>query len=774
MPVPDQRHTPRWLLPLLLVLLVCSGICALVYQVLWLRLLALTFGVTVHAAATVLASFMGGLAVGSLLAGRLADRSSNPLRLFGLVEAAIGIVALLSPLTLAGVEMIFLALAPSLPDSVLVGSLIRTVLSFAVLLAPTALMGATMPIVVKSSLSKIEALGTRVSLMYAANTAGAICGTLLAGFYLIPRIGLSRGFMVAAALNITIGLTALLASRFVQTGSVVTANEGAIAPTAATPLPPGGRMVLVVSAISGFASLALEVVWFRLLAIFQGPTSYTFTVVLATVLFGIALGSALAAPVLRWRRLDWVQTLAILQFAGAGIVLASFSGIVMPSEAPAWIARVLTSLGAGFAVPAVAMSLSVVLPASLFFGMSFPIGLRLWAGADGLGTETGRRVGLFYSVNVGGGILGSLAAGFVLLPLLGSRDSLVLLAGLYVVGGLGLQLTIARQRPVLTGLMTAALVAVVLQTQGVPDPLEIIQRRIYTGRAVVWQEEGMQTTVAVVGGADGRVLFLDGRHQANDSDSMTFIHRRIGLLPVILHEQPKRALVVGLGGGASPGAMSQFPGLKVDVVELSEGVIKAGAYFSHINFDILNNPSVRLIVDDGRSVLQGRREPYDIITADAIIPRHAGANSLNSVEYFTLVRKALAPGGIALHWNGGATQEEYTLILRAFATAFPHTTLWGDGALMVGTLAPLQVSMARIAAMLNNPETRAVLQMMHVEEPGHLERMFRADTDAVRAFLGAGVVLSDDRPLLEYFASLPQHEKNLLGLVRRSDRVIRP
>ena len=550
----------------------------------------------------------------------MADRSRNPLRLFGLVEAGIGIVAFLSPLTLQGVEALFLSVAPSLPDSVLIGSLVRGVLSFAVLLAPTALMGATMPVVVKSSLSRTDALGTRVSLMYAANTAGAICGTLLAGFYLIPHIGLSRAFLLAAGLNITIGLIAMLASRVVKTGPAHGIATTVSADHSAGALPGGGRMVLLVSAISGFASLALEVVWFRLLAIFQGPTSYTFTVVLATVLTGIAMGSAIAAPFMRWRRLDWTQLLAALQFAGAGIILSSFAGIARPAEGPAWVSHLLTWLGAGFAVPAVSMSLGVVLPASLFFGMSFPIGLRLWAGADRLGTETGRRVGLFYSVNVGGGILGSLLAGFVLLPALGSRNSVIFSAALYIVGGLALQLTLARHRPLTTGLMTAALVALVSLAGSVPDPLSIVQRRIYTGRPVIWQEEGMQTTVAVAGGMHNRVLFLDGRHQANDSEAMTFIHRRIGLLPVVLHPKPTRALVVGMGGGASAGAMSRYPGLHVDVVELSAGVIRARAYFGHINFDILRNPSVRLLVDDGRSVLQEVRQPYNIITADAIIP----------------------------------------------------------------------------------------------------------------------------------------------------------
>ncbi|MDO8835194.1 MAG: fused MFS/spermidine synthase, partial [Vicinamibacterales bacterium] len=503
----SRRQAPQWLLPLLLVLLVFSGICGLVYQVLWLRVLALTFGVTVHAAATVLASFMGGLALGSLLAGRLADRSRRPLWLFGVVELCIGVCAVVSPFALAAVQYLFVAASPHLPDSLLLGTGIRTVVSFAVLLAPTALMGATMPIVVKSSLPQFEGLGTRVSLLYAANTAGAIGGTLLAGLYLIPQLGLSRTFLLAAGVNASVGLAAIIASRLLYGAPELPGTAPVHAEPAPSALTPVAVMVLVVSGISGFASLALEVVWFRTHAIFLGPTSYTFTMVLATVLAGIALGSALAAPLQRWRRLDWVQVLAVLQLAGAALILSSFQGLLVPHDTPAWLQRTLDAAGAGFAGPAATMSLAVVLPASIFFGLSFPIGLRLWAGAGGSsGAETGRKVGLFYSVNVGGGILGSLAAGFVLLPLLGSRNSLTALATLYVVGGLGLQALCARRRPFVTGLMTAGLVAVALQSQNVPNPLDIMSRRIYAGRPVVWHDEGMQTTVAVVGGTNNRVL----------------------------------------------------------------------------------------------------------------------------------------------------------------------------------------------------------------------------------------------------------------------------
>lgn len=794
--MPDRAETqaPAWLLPSLAGLLVCSGLCALTYQVLWLRLLALIFGVTVHAAATVLSSFMAGLAIGSLLAGKLADRASSPLRIFGLVELGIGGCALVTPLMLTGLQDLVAATAPYLPDSLALATLIRLVSSSAVLLIPTALMGATMPLVTTSLRSRAEGLGPKLGVLYASNTAGAILGAALAGFYLLPELGASRSFRLAAALNAVVGTVALVLARYLSRAprtvsprdepsgksvSVTASVEPAVAVYEAPRAPrfelaTGGGMVLAASAISGFASLALEVIWFRLLGIFIGPTSYTFTVVLATVLSGIALGSAFASVLLRWRALDHLQGLALLQLLGAGLVLRSFAGLLVPSATPAWLQHSLTWLGVGFAAPAATMSLAVVLPASIFFGLSFPIGLRLWTHEGTEQGATGRRVGVFYSVNVAGGILGSLAAGFVLLPLFGSRASLVAMAALYLLAGVGLQVTCARQRPFLTGVAASLVVGLLIHAQSVPNPMDVMRRRIYTGRPVIWEDEGTQTTVAVAGAVNDRVLFLDGRHQANDSASMVFVHRRIGLLPAVLHPNPRRALVIGLGGGATPGGLSQYPHLSVDVVELSEGVIEAAGYFGHMNFDILQHPGVRIRADDGRSFLQRVREPYDVITADAIIPRHAGANSLNSVEYFRLVRRALHPRGVALHWNGGATEAEHKLILRAFVEVFPHATLWGDGSLMVGTIEPLVVSRSRLERLLEEPATRRVLGLMNVETVDHAVRIFKAGPDAIRTYLGAGVVLSDDRPLLEYFESLPQRPLELGGVSSDAATVFRP
>ena len=765
---------PFWLVPKLVCLLILSGICALVYQVLWLRLLSLTFGVTTHAASTVLASFMGGLALGSFAAGRLADRVRHPLRLFGLVELSIGACALATPAALAGVHRLYLAVFPHLPESLAVATPIRFALSFAVLLVPTALMGATLPIVVKSSLARIDRIGTRIGVLYASNTAGAIVGALLAGFYLIPHIGLTRSFLLAAGVNALVGVIAVATSRYVP--AIPRSSSNAPAAEASAVIPRGSYVVLAVFAVSGFASLALEVIWFRVLILFLGPTTYAFTLMLASVLAGIAVGSALVAPVMRLR-LDWLQALAVLQMGAAVVALQSFSSLRRSARVPEWLSSLAVWPGSDFLLPAAVATVVAIFPTAVFFGLAFPVGLRLWAGADATERHTAERIGVFYSVNVCGGIVGSIVAGFVLLPELGSRGSLIAVSALFLLSGLVLQAALARRRPALTVLVAGGAVFVfAVQAQSVSQPLDLARRRVHSGAPDLWHEEGIQTTVTVVGGpgTGNRVMFLDGRHQADDSPSMIFIHRRIGALPAVLHPRPRRALIVGLGGGVTPGALSQFPGLQLDIVELSASVMRAAAFFSHVNFDVLRRGNVRTHLDDGRNFLLRTRTQYDVITADAILPRHAGANNVNSVEYFRLVRNALAPDGVALHWNGATTGTEYALILRAFVAAFPEATLWGDGTLMVGTKQPLTVSRSRIEAMLHDPATREVLALMHVESFDHLARMFRASPADIRAFVGEGPLLTDDKPAIEYFASLPQDDRGLTRIGRDPTAVIRP
>jgi spermidine synthase len=229
-----------------------------------------------------------------------------------------------------------------------------------------------------------------------------------------------------------------------------------------------------------------------------------------------------------------------------------------------------------------------------------------------------------------------------------------------------------------------------------------------------------------------------------------FVHHRIGALPVMLHQAPTTALVVGLGGGATPAAVARH-NVDVDVVELSAAVVAGSDFFKDINFDLLARPNVHLRVDDGRNFLMMSRKKYDVITADIILPRHAGAGALYSKEYYELVRASLADGGLAMQWIGSDSMTEYKLLMRTFLSVFPYTTLWGDGSLMLGSTKPLTLSQSTY-------EARRVGFDLFKWDLATLKRIYVAGPDDIRAFVGEGPVLTDDRPVVEYFLSLPKDD----------------
>jgi spermidine synthase len=284
-----------------------------------------------------------------------------------------------------------------------------------------------------------------------------------------------------------------------------------------------------------------------------------------------------------------------------------------------------------------------------------------------------------------------------------------------------------------------------------------------------WREEGVQTAVSVHASQFRRSLYLDGLHQANDTPDMVRLHRIIGHLPMVLHPAPTDALVIGLGGGATPGAVSQYPGTRVQVVELSDSVRKAAAFFAHVNYDVLNQPNVRVRVDDGRNFLTLSGEKFDVITADIIQPVHAGAGNLYSREYFTLVRNALKENGLALQWIGHREPTQYALIMRTFLDVFPHATLWFDGNLMVGSTVPLRLSPGILAQKRANPVTAAALDDIGLTSFEVLTSWYTAGPDAMRQFIGMGPLLTDDLPLVEYHRSLPRDTQPLNLASLRSD-----
>jgi spermidine synthase len=606
-------------------------------------------------------------------------------------------------------------------------------------------MGLTLPLLGASSIVRGVGVGARVSALYAANTAGALTGVLGAGYELIGSIGMRRTYLVAAAVNGLVGLGALALSR---------GDDRALAPASSpTPAPAPildevsrrtRRQVAIVIAVSGAISLALEIVWFRILLQFLPATTYAFTTMLATVLGGIALGGAIGARILSRPR-DFHLTLARVTLWTGIAVVGCFIFLT-------WSYR------AGWRTSATIQACAAaILPAATLMGVAFPIALRLGALSAGMEPTNGRAVtqgiGRLYALNVAGAIAGALAGGFVLLPLLGSRFSLVLLASLYVGSALYLVLSHERRRAIFARLAVPVAVFGVAAAF-VPDPFTAaIGRRYGVADPNGWRDEGAQTAVTVVTHNAHRTMFIDGMHQADDAPGMVGLHRIIGHLPMLLHHAPSRALVVGLGGGATPGAISLHPGVFVDIIELSPSVRRAAAEFAHINYDVLRRPNVRVRMDDGRNFLRLTDQRFDVITADVMQPTTAGAGNLYSREYFTLVRHALRPGGLVLQWIGDRPTEHYKALIRTFLDVFPESTLWYHGNMLVGSLEPLHVDLAAVADRFRPERVRQSLSTAGLQDAGALRQWYTAGPDELRRFVGQGDLLTDDRPLLEYHRS---------------------
>jgi spermidine synthase len=742
------------------------------------------FGVTVYAASTVWASFMAGLAAGSLAAGVIADRVRHPLRWFGVTELLIGATALATPAILSELQKIYVALYPSLPRALPALTAARLAIALLVLIVPTTLMGATLPLVIKGSEVRGGSLGAHLGVLYGSNAIGAIVGTVAAGLYLIPGLGIHSTFLAAAAINLAIGAGALVISGLAPSRDSVIGNPVCETTPSSELVPPklaehasqGGltdRQLLVVVGVftlSGVISLAIEVVWFRVLTLFLRPTVYGFAVMLATILTGIALGSYVVTPLLE-RRLRWLSILAGLELAVGVAIVLSFRPLAYLPDLSNRLSPALSQLMPPYLVFPIAASLLAIFPTALLMGLAFPIGLRVWAGSgrrtagpanhtSGRSEErTARRIGTFYSLNVAGAIAGSLVAGFFLLPILGSRAAIILLGTLAFVSGLALLWVSELKTPTRVAIAVAASAVFGVAIWLSPDAFVQFVAQRYRRQEIVWREEGVEATVVVHKAANNELsLTVNGNHEASTGGVMTYVHRRIGHLPMALHPFARTALVIGMGGGATAGAVSVHDGVDVDIVELAGAVVRGARFFDAINYGVLSQPNVHLRVDDGRNYLMLTRRRYDIVTADVIHPIFAGSGNLYSREYFELIRQVLNPGGLVLQWVAG-TEAEYKAIARTFVSVFPETTVWVDGSLLVGALQPLKLRRAEFDAKLGLPGRARGLHDLGIESFEKLMTTFVAGPDELRAYVGPGPILTDDRPLAEYFLSLPR-DKN--------------
>ncbi|MBP0630166.1 fused MFS/spermidine synthase [Cupriavidus sp. AcVe19-1a] len=759
------------LVPALLLFL--SGTAGLIYQVLWIKQLALVVGVDVHAITTAVGAFFAGLALGGWLFGRVADRHARPLRLYAWLEIAVLVLAIGATLALARAAAPFAWLESRV-------GLLAWALPFVLVILPAAAMGGTLPVLMRALASRAGQVGTHGGSLYAANTAGAIAGTLLAGFVLIPWLGIMASALAAATLNGLAAVAALaLASRTVPAHEP--AATVAAPPASAEPARDAGdgRLALVLYAAAGGIALGYEVVWSQAIVQFISTRTFAFAVVLATYLAGLAIGSALAARRADQTRDPWGAFGMLIAAAGLvallEIVVLGEWLLQAQSVVSAWVQSVtpngLAAACAGFAVAA----LSVVFVPTLLLGAAFPFVLRV--GVDN--HRLGAGVGAVVALNTLGGIVGTAVAGFVLVPCIGLVHTLSLLAvGAGIVGVIAVALGSGGRKPARWAVPMVALLAVIAATLAPADRLATLLARARGGE-MVFYEEGRGATVAVVKQSSSshsfNRLYIQGVSNSGDTMASLRYMRLQALLPLIVHSgTPRSALVIGLGTGITAGATLAYPGLQQRVVaELLPPVLRAVPRFQG-NFGVTGDKRVDIRLRDGRRELLQSEQRYDLITLEPPPPSAAGVVNLYSTNFYRLAAARLQPGGLVAQWLPLPTQndEDTRSLVRSFLDVFPHATLWTTELhemMLVGSLSPVTLDAARIRQRFAQPEVASALRAVGVASPAALLATWVTDRAGLERYAGDAPAVTDDRPRIEYAAwvrraGFPQVLQRLLTL----------
>lgn len=751
MPPPvGRRH------PLIFLLFLVSGATGLVYQVLWVRILTLTLSITVYAVATVLSAFMAGLGLGAWIGGRLADRLRRPLVAYGVAELGVAATAIVTPLVLFNLAPLYRVLYDTFGGSGVAFGAARFLLASSVLLLPCTLMGTTLPLLSRAVIPDARHAGRGAGALYAVNTFGAVAGCVLGGFLLIPTLGLSVSNAVAVALTATVGAVAVVAGR---RGPLVVASANA------GPAAPWSRIQLVAAAVwtlSGFTALGYEVIWTRALEQYTHNSVYAYSAMLATFLFGIAAGSAVAARVAP--RLS--QPMASLATIEIAIGLAVGAALLVYARLDQIAPAIASGMGGLHSWPRVivlifAQAALVMLPMTLLFGATFPVATRAVVSELAV---AGRRIGQLYAANTVGAILGSVAVSFVLLPTLGMRGTFLALAAVNVGLGLLVLLATARGRARSWGMGLCAVAAVALWL--VPARLfeDSYARRF--GKLLFYREQ-VTDTVMVTEDTQGErmIRYGDGRGTAG---TMTAPEDRIyAHIPMLLHPEPRRVLSICFGVGNSLAAVALHPVEHVDAVELSPGVIDAARFFTRTNRAVLQDPRISLTIADGRNFLLATRETYDVIRLDPPELHTAGVVNLYTREFYELARARLRPGGIFSIWVNivMTPEEDLRHLVRTVADVFPHVSIW-DGPfryswVINGSMTPHRPDLVRLVALYGDGNLRSDLASSRAGDPyAFLGRFVMGDATA-RAFAGVGPLVTDDHTRLDF--SVPRSLDSFFG-----------
>ncbi len=776
-------------LVLLIALFAASGATSLIYQTIWARHLSLVFGTSQLAISTLLAAFMGGLALGAFAAARWSPRARDPLLAYAALEALVAVYALVFPWILDAAAPVYLAFWRTFEPGPAVFGAFQFALLGLLLLPPTFCMGATLPLLAGLLTRDADATGTQVGRLYGANTLGAVAGTAAAGFWLLPRFGLSTTTTLAAAANGVLALTSVGVWRWGRGARAATAvkpaNDGTgdAAQTAPGPLP----ALLLVAGLCGLAGLVYEIAWFRLMVLVLGASAYAFSIMLLAFLLGIGLGGWAGGRVADRvrRRGGTARVLRWLAALQAGVALTAWAVMYAYGELPyafAWLYE-FVEVAPGLIWPVkLSLALAVMVPPALLLGASFPFLVRAAAGAA---SGLPRCVGRVYGANAIGAVVGAFAGGLFLLPHLNVSGTVLAAASVNLVAAL-LALGAAmpagvparRRRLVRWSVATAAAIAALhafaapwdamLMSVGIykgaaklPDRSRAAVRELADSSDLLFYDEGLASVVTVGRRKASGDIWLanNGKVDATangDRDTQVLLAQ----IPFAYRPEARNVLVIGLASGISTGSVTLHAGPeRIEVAEIEPAVLKACRLFDEYNHSPLEDPRVRVVVNDARNhLLRTADGTYDLVTSEPSNPWITGVSNLFTREFFELARRKLAPGGVWGQWLHAyqMTADDLRSLVGTFADVFPHASLFRIGGvdlLLVGSDAPLLLDAAIVRDVFGaNPAIGQELAEIGVRGPHELLALYCMGRDGMLAFAGGVGRNTDDNMRIELSA----------------------
>ena len=727
-----------------------SGVAALIYEVVWFQLLELAIGASTVSVAVILATFMGGTCLGSLIFPCFVSSRWNPLRAYAAIELGIGVFGLLVLLLMPVLSGIYSSWAG---DGVR-GFLLRGIVSAICLLPPTLLMGATLP-----ALSRCVDRSS-LGYLYSGNIVGAVFGCLISGFYLLRQYDVTTATHVAAAVSLGVaGIAFVLAPRISDARRGTSGVLSDAAPAEADAY----VVIYVAIAMSGLCAMAAETVWTRILGLLLGGSVYTFSIILAVFLLGLGLGSGIGSLLSR-NVLRPMFALGCCQLLTAGAIAWTASSLTasLPSINPEMSPSIWFTFQIDFD-----RALWALLPPTLLWGASFPLALAAAANSK---EDSGTVMGRVYGANTLGAIAGALGASLLLISRVGSQRIEQLLIALAAAAGLFLLLRVTRAWVIAGAVVAVSAAALLINTVPPIGKVLIAHGRYassWVGKSdIVYAEEGMAAAVAVSKFPNGAMTFhVAGKIQASSVARDMRLQRMLGHLTSLVPAKPRSVLVIGCGAGITAGAVSIDPEVEhVNIVEIEPLVPEvAGKYFSEYNFDVVRSPKVRMHFDDGRHFVLTTKERLDAITLDPLDPWVKDAATLYTNEFFEAARSRLNHGGaITVYVQLFETSlEAVKSTVATFFEVFPNGTIWGNtyqgkghDMILLGQVEPVKIDLNEIGQRASSFKIAQSLSDVGMSSPLDLFATYAGRRPDLTKWL-AGAVINLDRNLrMQYLAGL--------------------